>query len=189
MRAIVVYESMFGNTRQIADAIGKGMAELHDVRIINVNLVKPEDTESADLVVVGGPTHVHGMSRPNTREEAEKWTRDPLKKLQMESGAPGRGIREWLDDRATKVPTLFAGFATRIDVPIILSGNAAAQIDRVLHRRAARLVDAENFLVTKDSHLGDHEIDRARAWGIELGKALATAGIPAGSDFSRNDEA
>lgn len=48
----------------------------------------------------------------------------------VESGARGRGIREWLDDSATTIPHQFATFATRIDVLVSLSGNAAAQIDR-----------------------------------------------------------
>lgn len=175
MRTIVVYESMFGNTRQIADAIAEGLADAAEVTVVNVNLVKSEDVESADLVLVGGPTHVHGMSRASTRAEAEKWTHDPAKKLSLESGAPGRGIREWLDDDAT-VPKNFAAFATRVDWPIIVSGNAAAQIDRELDRRGShRLVTAENFIVTQDSELGDGETDRAKAWGTEVGKALTAA--------------
>ncbi len=173
MRAIVVYESMFGNTHQIADAIAAGLADAAEVTVVNVNLVTSEDAESADLVLVGGPTHVHGMSRASTRAEAEKWTHDPDKNLSLESGAPGRGIREWLDDDAT-VPKNFATFATRVDWPIVVSGNAAAQMDRELnHRGSHRLVGAENFIVTKDSELGDGELDRAKAWGTEVGKALS----------------
>ena len=173
MRAIVVYESMFGNTRQIADAIAVGLADAAEVTVVNVNHVESEDVESADLVLVGGPTHVHGMSRPSTRAEAEKWTLDPAKKVSLESGAPGRGIREWLDNEVI-VPKNFATFATRVDWPIAVSGNAAAQIDRELHRRGShRLMAAENFVVTKDSELGDGEIDRAKAWGTEVGEALS----------------
>jgi hypothetical protein len=185
MRAVVVFESMFGNTHQIADAIGEGLAELIEVSVVNVNLVDPETVGPADLVLVGGPTHVHGMSRPSTRAEAEKWTLDPLKNLRLESGAPGRGIREWLDDHATTVPGLFATFATRADVPIIFSGNAAAHMDRALRRRGSRrLVAAENFLVTKDNHLSDGEVGRAREWGRTIGAALSGVHTRPDSDSS-----
>jgi Flavodoxin len=174
MRAVIVFESMFGNTHQIAEAIGVGLAELNEVSVISVNVVDPATVAAADLVLVGGPTHVHGMSRPSTRAEAEKWALDPLKKLRLESGAPGRGIREWLDDHATEVPGLFATFATRVEMPIILSGNAAAQMDRALHRRGSRRLAApENFLVTKDTELSDGEIDRATDWGRSVGAALS----------------
>ncbi|MCS5718138.1 flavodoxin domain-containing protein [Herbiconiux sp. CPCC 205763] len=175
MRAVVVYESMFGNTRQIAEAIADGLRERAEVTVVDVNRVSPVDVASVDLMIVGGPTHVHGMTRANTRAEAEKWTLDPAKNLTLEPGAPGRGIRDWVYDPAAVVAPLFAAFATRADLPVIIGGNAATQIDRALHHRATRrLLPAENFLVSKNNILLFEEADRAREWGILIG-ATATA--------------
>src|SRR5215468_7335079 len=67
MQAVIVYESMFGNTRTIAHAIGAGLAEYFDVAIVPVARAYPATYGEADLVVVGGPTHVHGLSRRPSR--------------------------------------------------------------------------------------------------------------------------
>lgn len=78
MRAVVVYESMYGNTHLIADAIGAGLRSTFDVTVVPVSQAGPAVLVRADLVVVGGPTHVHGMSRVSTRKgAAEAGTKHP----------------------------------------------------------------------------------------------------------------
>jgi flavorubredoxin len=79
VRTTVVYESMFGATREIAEAIARGLTEAgghNDVTLRRTSEVTPEEVTASDLLVVGGPTHVHSLSRPETRKEAEKWSRD-----------------------------------------------------------------------------------------------------------------
>ncbi len=64
MRTVVIYESMYGNTHLIADAIADGLRSVSgDVAIVPVADTVDDVLEGADLVVVGGPTHAHGMSR------------------------------------------------------------------------------------------------------------------------------
>ncbi|MDT4956416.1 MAG: hypothetical protein QOD31_215, partial [Pseudonocardiales bacterium] len=63
MRVVVVYESSYGNTHLIADAIGDGIPAGHQVDVVPVSGASQELVDGADLLVVGGPTHVHGMSR------------------------------------------------------------------------------------------------------------------------------
>src|SRR5579872_93280 len=70
MRAVVVYESMYGNTHLIADAIGAGLGSAFDVSVIPVSEAGSAVLADADLVVVGGPTHIHGISRARTRKAA-----------------------------------------------------------------------------------------------------------------------
>ena len=70
MRVTIVFESSYGNTRQIAEAIADGMRAVHDVRVVPVGTATRELVADADLVVVGGPTHAHGMSRPDSRAAA-----------------------------------------------------------------------------------------------------------------------
>ena len=75
MRAVIIYESMFGNTHAIADAIAKGLEPLDNVVVVPVVEAGRERLGDADLLVVGGPTHFHGMSRP-----APASGRPPLRK-------------------------------------------------------------------------------------------------------------
>jgi len=70
MRAVVVYESMYGNTHQVAEAIGAGLRSSFEVSVVPVSEAGPAVLADADLLVVGGPTHVHGMSRTSTRKAA-----------------------------------------------------------------------------------------------------------------------
>jgi flavodoxin len=61
MRAVVVYESMYGNTHLVADAIGTGLETAFDVWVVPVSQADPAVLDGAALVVVGGPTYVHGI--------------------------------------------------------------------------------------------------------------------------------
>lgn len=68
MRTVIVYESMYGNTHHVASAIAAGLAPNIEAVVVPVSQAGPELLESADLLIVGGPTHVHKMTRPMTRE-------------------------------------------------------------------------------------------------------------------------
>ena len=59
MRVVIVYESMFGNTHLIADAIAEGLAPGNEVTVVPVAQAGRELLDGADLVVAGGPTHIH----------------------------------------------------------------------------------------------------------------------------------
>lgn len=174
MSIVIVFESMFGNTRQVASAIAEGLKPYGPVEVANVNDVGSRDSaSSADLLVVGGPTHVHGMSRPASRDEAVGWAHDPSRNLTLEAQAPGTGVREWIADLAG-VPALCAAFDTRIDVARILSGAASGRIERALSKRGSRAVcPSESFLVSKETVLEEGEVARAREWGARVGAAAA----------------
>src|SRR4051812_41552223 len=64
MEIAVVYESMYGATREVADAIAAGVAEAEPdatVTCVRVGDADPDRVAAADLVIVGGPTHMRGM--------------------------------------------------------------------------------------------------------------------------------
>lgn len=69
-RALVIFESMFGNTRTIADAVADGLSSRFETDVIEVSLAPTRIPEEVSLVVVGGPTHAFGLTRPRTREDA-----------------------------------------------------------------------------------------------------------------------
>ena len=168
MRAVVVYESMYGNTHQVADAIGTGLETAFDVTVVPVSHADPALLDDADLVVVGGPTHVHGMSRPRTRQAAVEAAEKPASPLHTEPDALSPGLREWfgsLDRYQVKA----AAFDTRMHGPAALTGRASKGVAQLLRAHGFDVVaDAESFLVTKQDQLQPEETARAREWGARL---------------------
>jgi menaquinone-dependent protoporphyrinogen IX oxidase len=173
MRVVVVYESMFGNTRQIGQAIADGVGTLHEAVVVPVRDATGEMISGADLVVVGGPTHMHGMSRPASRKSAGEIARKPASGVALEPGAEGRGLREWFDHLGT-IEGYAAAFDTRVYGLSILTGRASKRIHRLLRRHGARQVSPpESFFVMKNNALAPGEIDRARRWGENLVRLAA----------------
>ena len=87
MRALVVYESMYGNTHEIADNIADGLRSTCEVTLVPVAEATAELVAGADLLVAGAPTHMHGLPSVATRRMAARaaartaarcgWTRTP----------------------------------------------------------------------------------------------------------------
>lgn len=170
MKAIVLFESMYGNTRHIAEAIGHGLEGCAEVVVSNVNQVDPAQLSDADLVVVGGPTHVHGMSWPASRENARA---DKIAARALESSAVGDGVREWLED-LQPVGQLFCSFDTRVEMPRWITGSASSSIHHVLaHKGLTEVTAPASFLVTDENDLKAGECERARAWGLSAGRRAA----------------
>jgi hypothetical protein len=97
MYVVIAYESMFGSTRAIAEAIAEGFGTGVNIRVLGVVDADAQALESSDLVVVGGPTHAWGMSRRTTRAGAPNCLRKPGRDLVLELGAnTGPGVRDWL---------------------------------------------------------------------------------------------
>jgi hypothetical protein len=155
-RALVIYESMYGNTEQIARAIGEGLAERMPVEVVEVGVAPTTLATEVGLVVVGGPTHAFSMSRPGTRES-------PLV-------SSGIGVREWLEglEPATDVPVA-AAYDTHVDHPKLLRhvGSAAAAIAKRLEKLGIEVVaEPEHFWVTGSlGPLREGELERANDFG------------------------
>lgn len=180
MRAVVVYESMFGNTHLVADAIGTGLREAFDVEVVPVTKADKAVLADADLVVVGGPTHVHGMSRASTRQGAEKMAEVPDSNVTLEPDALRPGLREWFDSLGkSKFHGKAAAFDTRMAGPAAFTGRASKGVGRALRQHGFEMVaEPESFIVTKENHLGAEETDRARTWGASLAAVCSPAGEP-----------
>ena len=174
MRAVVVYESMYGNTHAVAEAIGDGLRPVYDVVVVPVGRAGPEVVEGAQLLVVGGPTHVHGMTRPHSREAAAEVARKPGSTVDLEDGADGPGVREWLVSLG-HLNVLAAAFDTRMNGPAMFTGRASKGISRELIRHGAHPVaPPESFMVTKQNSLEAGEEARARRWGRLLAEEDVT---------------
>lgn len=175
MRAVVVYESMYGNTRLVAEAIGEGLRPAHEVVVVPVGEAGPEVMADAQILVVGGPTHAHGMSRARTRQAAAEVAGKGEKAVVLEDGATGPGVRDWL--ASLEYPNVYAAsFDTRVHMAAALTGRASKGIDRELSRHGMhRIAEPESFFVTKEDTLEAGEAARARRWGEQLAAQLTAS--------------
>jgi len=175
MRAVVVYESMYGNTHRVADAIGAGLGTVFDVTVVPVSQASPVVLAEADLVVVGGPTHAHGMSRATTRKAAVEAAAKPASPLEVEPGALGPGLRDWFGSLG-RYPVKAAAFDTRIHGPAALTGRASKAVARLLRAHGFDvLAEPESFLVTRQDRLEPQETARAREWAARLAAVIASS--------------
>lgn len=163
MKALVVYESMWGNTRRVAEAVADGLRESMDVEVVAVDEAPTEPGADIGLVVAGGPTHAFSMSRVTTRTDA------------MTHGAgqgnPQLGLREWLDKLPVgQHPQRIATFDTRVAKMRHLPGSAARAAAKVAHSHGfERAQHVESFYVDDmEGPLLDGELDRATAWAREI---------------------
>jgi menaquinone-dependent protoporphyrinogen IX oxidase len=145
MKALVIYDTKFGNTRRIAQAVGDALAERFAVQVVPAAEAAslPPDL---DLLVVGGPTHGHGLSEG------------------MKATLAGIGR-----DALRGVPA--AAFDTRLQMPRWLSGSAAGLVAKHLEKAGCALVaPPESFFVarTGDNPLLPSELEHADTWARSL---------------------
>lgn len=175
MRALVVFESIFGNTRTVAEAIGAGLTQTHEVTVVSVGAATPEQVAEADLLAVGGPTHVHGLSSELSRRDVAEIAATSEDGLELDPEYDLGDLRGWfvaLPERRG----LAAAFDTRVDGPVLFTGHACKGIGSRLARHGYTLVvEPESFLVDRQTHLLPDEEERARLWGARVG-AAALAG-------------
>jgi hypothetical protein len=170
MSALVVYESMFGNTQSIAKGIGDGLSSRMSVEIVEVGEAPSVIDPDVELLVVGGPTHAFGMSRTGTRQNAAQQAGHDLV-------SKGIGMREWLATVQGGSDRIAATvFDTRVNKPR-LPGSAARAGQKRLSRLGFRIVaPAESFWVKgTPGPLLAGEPERARRWGERLGAILTAA--------------
>jgi flavorubredoxin len=150
MESLVVYDSKFGNTKKVAEAIASGLRAHGPVRLLGLDRLLPHDLGKVDLLFVGGPTQAHGIS-PR--------------------------IRQFLDGLETRraTGTVAATFDTRYKMPRAISGSAAKTIARKLRRAGIRIFSTpESFFVSRvGPELEQGEIERAGTWAKGLADQLA----------------
>ncbi|MET0788677.1 MAG: hypothetical protein ABWY33_05475 [Cellulomonas sp.] len=172
MSALVVFESMYGSTASIAEAIAAGIAEVRvPVTVCEVGVATaPRGYTLPGLLVFGAPTHQRGLSTPRTRDAARG--------ERARTVSPGDGVREWLDELVGRT----AGQSVAVfDTALAgrLAGSAAHTIGKRLTKAGAQLVvPPESFTVSgRSSGLLPDELEHARSWGRSI--AIFAAERPA----------
>jgi flavodoxin len=144
MKALVVFDTVQGNTRQIAEAVGRGIGK--DVRVVPAGELSAAALAGVELLVVGSPTMGGRPTKPIT---------DALDRIPAASLA---GVH-------------VAGFDTRLGMKFVkIFGYAAAKIAAVLEAKGGKvIVTPGGFLVKgREGPLADGELERAASWGRSL---------------------
>lgn len=162
MKALVVYESLWGNTAAIARAIADGIGP--EATAITTDQATREVLADADLVVAGAP--VIAFSLP-TEAMRTKLAADPGK-APTPPDLAHPSMRWWLD-HLPEGHGRAAAFETRIWWS---PRGATSAIDRGLQRAGyQKAAKAEKFVVEGSyGPLREGEIDRARKWGSDLAR-------------------
>jgi hypothetical protein len=161
-----VYESLFGNTHEVAEAVAEGLRPRAEVVVSPVKDAPAGVVAGADLLVVGGPTHVHGMSSRLTRKGA---LNDATKKGKQLPDVEGPALRDWFDGIGKAASTRAAAFDTRLPSPKLLTGSAARGIAKRLRGHGFDVVGEESFLVEEaEGPPAAGELERAKEWGRTL---------------------
>ena len=169
-RALVVYESVFGDAKRIALAVAEGLATRLPVDVVSAGDAPPQVPAEVRMLVVGGPTHAFGMPKAATRESA-------VADRGAEIADTGVGLHEWLDTVQLPPRTNAVAFDTRMDHPKLITklDHASKTEEKLLRGLGATLAaPAEHFVVVDaKGPLADGEEDRARRWGQALGELVA----------------
>jgi flavodoxin len=161
MNALIVYDSVYGNTEAVARAIAEGLRERFAVKVVTAGSSGRIGADT-DLLVVGGPTQRHGLS-PELASMLERLPRGSLTAVRA------------------------AAFDTRYHMSALLSGSAAQAAAKRLTRAGCRLLKPPtSFFMERDqpprgekrrhSHerLEPGEVERAVEWGRDLALSVAS---------------
>lgn len=148
MKILVIYDSVYGNTEQIARAIGGAIA--NDVKIVSVREVEPSELKGIDLLIAGAPTQ-GGRPTPAMQDFLNKYQESDIRDMNV------------------------ATFDTRISAKWVgIFGYAAGRIAKSLKKKGGHLLlNPEPFFVegTKGP-LKEGELERAAAWAQEVINSL-----------------
>jgi flavodoxin len=150
MKALIVYDSEFGNTEHIALAVTEALRTLGTVGSIRASVARATDLDGVDLLLLGCPT------------QGWRATKD---------------MQAFLDSLATQKPRgiAVACFDTRFAKPRWMTGSAAGVMAKCLrHAGLSPLVPAESFFVEgTEGPLVRGELERAATWARSVASQVA----------------
>lgn len=152
MRTIVVYDSKFGNTKKIAEAIKSGIGE-SDVQIFHVNDLNLDLLKDIGLLIIGSPTHGGQATEAikNLLNKVKEMGPKDLQTAVFDTGIPAEGQKWWM----------------KIIVKIIQ--YAAPRMANNLMKAGIKVLGAETFFVSgNEGPIKEGEIERAIDWAKEL---------------------
>lgn len=158
MNALIIYDSLFGTTRKIAQVLAENLSAFFPARLVPVREVSLDELQGVKLLLVGSPTHEYSPT-PAIQTFLEQVPREML-----------QGV-------------IAAAFDTRYRVSCWSSGSAAWSIAQSLQDAGAVLaLPPESFFVSAiEGPLEEGEIERAAQWTVafwQKAMAMALTGVP-----------
>lgn len=157
MKVFVVYDSVYGNTQKIAEAMIEGIGSGRETNIAKATQVSAADLEGIDLLIVGAPTHGGTYT-------------EPMKNFL--SSIPANALK---GIKAASFDTSFTEESQGAFVRFLMKtlGYAAPKIGKALSSKGAEVITSEIFyVVDTEGPLKDGEIERAGQWAATLVKQL-----------------
>ena len=151
-KMLVIYDSVFGNTEKIAQAIGEALGE---ATVKNVTNVDPIDLEGLEILFVGSPTRAF-QPTPATKSFLKEFAKKDL-----------TGVKAAAFDTRIPIEQADSGFLRTM---IKLFGYADKKIAKQLSKTGAVLaLESEGFGVTgTEGPLGEGELERAKPWAKKI---------------------
>jgi flavodoxin I len=140
MKALIVYDSVYGNTEKIARSIAEAVTPSGEVKVLGAGEADPSELESTELLIVGSPTH---------------------------GGRPTPAVQNFLKKVPKLQGVNVAAFDTRITAKLVkVFGYAAGRIANNLKKKGGNLIASpEGFFVTGgQGPLKEGELERAADW-------------------------
>jgi flavodoxin I len=158
MKALVLYDSRFGNTEKVAQAMGAALAAKGEVAVVRVTDARPEHLAGVSLLLVGSPTW-GARPTPANSQRLKALPTNSLKGVQV-AGFDTRGDMSQVTSRFVLSLVGFLGFA-------------AAPISARLGKKGGTVaVPPEGFVVLdREGPLKEGELERAAEWAAGIAAA------------------
>lgn len=156
MKTIVIFDSIYGNTKAIAESIAQGI--VGDVRILNVKDADISELNNLDLLIVGSPTH-GGRPSKDTKVFLDSIPKNALKNIRVAAFDTG-------------ISQEGKGFFMRTIINIF--NYAAKPISRNLEKKGGIVIaEPDGFIVEgREGPLKPGELERATRWAREISQKL-----------------
>lgn len=156
MKTYIIYDSLYGNTKKIAEAIGQNISG--EVKIVPVKDVKQSALAQVNLLIVGSPTHA-GRPTENIKKFLQNIPNDLIKDKYIAA----------FDTRASS-----SGQGWFVKMMINFLGFAAIHIQKkLLQKGGVAIIEPTGFMVKgKEGPLEDKELAKAKEWGRELNNQI-----------------
>jgi flavodoxin len=151
MQALIVYDSVYGNTERIAQAISSVLGARNEIRVRRVGDVNSTDLANLNLLIVGSPTHQF-RATPAIKKFIGGIRKGELKNVHVAAFDTRLGM----EDMPSPILPPF----------VKIFGYAAKPIADSLVSKGGRLVTTpEGFLVKgMEGPLKEGELERAATW-------------------------
>lgn len=165
MRALVVYESLWGNTAAIAGAVAEGIGP--EAVALPTGAATIEVVADVDLLVAGAPVMQFRLPSDKTRESLGPY----VAKAPALPDLSNPSMRSWLAALGGGRGRSSAAFETRLWWS---PRGATSAIENGLEKAGYRVAARRERFVVEGTYgpLREGELERARQWGEELANRL-----------------